>query len=330
MGTTVRRMQGERQFDWRPIDQEQVPEWAALLAAIEAVDREGLHLSADDLLEGFDDPNLDLAHGSVGVYDGDTMVGYCELMLRSFADPVHEMRQLGGVHPAYRGSGLGGRLLEWAEQAAVPLHEERYPGRPLSLSGDCLARNAAAVALYEARGHSQARWFHGMTRDLSAEFRDVPTPAGVEVAGFTAERSHDAFLVRNDSFRDNWGSTPTTAESWAHFTGQRSFRPALSFLAYAGQEPLGIIICQEYESRAAVTGQRDCLIELVGTRPLARGRGIASALLLRALAEARMAGFATASLVVDADSPTGAVGIYQRAGFTVQDTWIAHLKPLLT
>ena len=153
------------------------------------------------------------------------MAGYGEPILRSFADPVHEMRQLGGAHPAYRGSGLGGRLLDWAEKAAIPLHEERYPGRPLSLSGDCLARSAAAVALYEARGHPQARWFHGMTRDLSAVFRDVPTPAGVEIAGFTAERSHDAFLVRNDSFRDHWGSTPATAESWAHFTGQRSFRP---------------------------------------------------------------------------------------------------------
>jgi hypothetical protein len=53
-------------------------------------------------------------------------------------------------------------------------------------------------------------------------------------------------------------------------------------------------------------------------------------LLPPALSFLAYAGFATASLGVDADSPTGAVGIYQPAGFTVQDIWIAHLKPLLT
>jgi ribosomal protein S18 acetylase RimI-like enzyme len=45
-------------------------------------------------------------------------------------------------------------------------------------------------------------------------------------------------------------------------------------------------------------------------------------------AGAKAAGFATASLGVDAGSPTGAVGLYQRIGFTVTDTWIAERKPL--
>jgi hypothetical protein len=32
---------------------------------------------------------------------------------------------------------------------------------------------------------------------------------------------------------------------------------------------------------------------------------------------------------VDADSPTGAVGLYERAGFTVMHTSITQAKPLL-
>jgi mycothiol synthase len=76
---------------------------------------------------------------------------------------VHE----GGVHPSYRGRGLGSELLNWAEHAAVPLHEQRFPGRPLSLSSACLSTNAAAVALHEQRGYQPVRWFHDMVRDLS-------------------------------------------------------------------------------------------------------------------------------------------------------------------
>ncbi len=44
--------------------------------------------------------------------------------------------------------------------------------------------------------------------------------------------------------------------------------------------------------------------------------------------EARAAGFATASLGADADSPTGAHGLYQRAGFVVRDTWVVQMKPI--
>ena len=135
--------------------------------------------------------------------------------------------------------------------------------------------------------------------------------------------------MRNEAFRDHWGSTDDTAAQWAHFLAYSTFRPALSFLAYAGQEPLGIIFGHEYDAYTAATGRRDLSIPLVGTRRAGRKRGIASALLARALAEARAAGFATASLGVDADSPTGALGLYERAGFTVRETWIAELKAVL-
>ena len=316
-------------FSWRPITAEQTPAWAALLAAIEAVDREDEHVGEQELLEDFSDPYCDFERGSVAVYDGPVMVGYGHLTARTAADPVHEMWQRGGVHPDYRGRGLGGQLLDWAEQAAVPLHRERYPGRPLALSGSCLSRNAGAVALFAAHGYRQSRWFCGMTRDLSVALPDAAVPAGVQIVGFTAERSQDARLVRNDAFRDHWGSTEASAESWAHFTGQQAFRPALSFLAYAQGRPLGIVLGQEYDGDTQATGKRDLYIALVGTRRGERKRGVASALLVRALTAARSAGFATASLGVDADSPTGALGLYERAGFVVQDTWIAQLKPLV-
>ena len=315
-------------LDWRPIRPQEAGDWAALLAAIEAVDRADEHFSEQDLLEDFSDPFSDFPRGSIAVYDKNLMAGFSVLNSRSAADPVHEMQLQGGVHPAYRDRGLGGRLLDWAESAAVPLHGERYPGRPLTLSGSCLSRNAEAVALFAAHGYRPARWFHAMVRDLSAAMPDSAEPAGVQIVGFTPERSQDARLVRNEAFHDHWGSTENTAEQWAHFLSYQAFRPAFSFLAYDGQEPLGVIIGHEYDAYTEATGIRDLYIPLVGTRRAGRNRGIASALLSRALTTARAAGFATAALGVDADSATGAVGLYERAGFAVQDTWITQTKPL--
>jgi mycothiol synthase len=268
----------DRVFTWRPIEPPDAAAWAALLAAIQAVDGEDEHFSEQDLLEDFSDPDRDFERGSVAVYDGDTMIGYAFLASRSAADPVHEMLQQGGVHPAYRSRGLGGQLLEWAEQAAVPLHRERFAGRPLALSGSCLSGNGPAAVLYGAHGYHQARWFHGMTRDLTTALPDPPVPAGVQIVGFTPERSPDAHLVRNEAFRDHWGTTENTAEQWAHHISYAAFRPALSFLAYAGDEPLGVLIGHEYDAYTKATGIRDFYIALVGTRRAGRKRGIATAL----------------------------------------------------
>jgi mycothiol synthase len=314
---------------WRPIERRDAGAWAALLAAIQAADQDWEYFSEQDLLADFDDPDRDFARGSMGIFDGAAMAGFGALTSRNEADPVHEMRYEGGVHPGYRGRGLGAGLLDWAQTAAIPLHQERYPDRPLSLSGACVSHNAGAVALYAAHGYRQARWFHAMVRSMSAPLPRIVEPAGVQVVGYAPARSEDARLIRNEAFRDHWGSTEISAESWAHVMGLAPFRPEFSFLAYASGEPLGLILGHEYDAYAAANGQRDLHIPLIGTRRAGRRRGIASALLARVLTEARDAGFAEASLGVDADSPSGAVGLYQRAGFGVEHTSITQLKPLL-
>ncbi len=81
----------------------------------------------EDLLEEFDDPDADFPDGSIAAYDGAVMVGWGVLGMRSAAEPVHEMGMFGAVHPAYRGRGIGSRLIEWSEQAAEPLHDATIP-----------------------------------------------------------------------------------------------------------------------------------------------------------------------------------------------------------
>jgi len=107
-----------------------------------------------------------------------------------------------------------------------------------------------------------------------------------------------------------------------------TFRPELSFLAYSRGEPAGQVLCHEYEAPADSGEGRDLHVALVGTLRAYRKRGIASALLVRAMAKGRASGFATASLGVDADSLTGAVGVYEQVGFAVEHSWITQEKPL--
>jgi mycothiol synthase len=315
-------------FRRRPIAVDDVRDWAALLTAVEDADGGGDYVGENDLRDRFANPDQDYPRGSIAIYDGTAMVGYGVVNCRGSADPVHEMVYEGSVHPCYRSRGLGGELLAWAEQAAVPLHHDRHPGRPLTLSSGCLSRNAAAVALHEGRGYQAARWFHSMLRDLSSPLPRVAVPAGVRIVGYRPDMAEHARLVRNESFRDHWGSTEVTAEHWAYLLARAAFRPGLSFLAYQGPEPVGMLVTREHEAYRDRTGLRDMHIAQVGTRASARKRGIATALLATGLSAGCAGGYDQASLDVDADSLTGAVRLYEHVGFTVANTWIVYNKQL--
>jgi len=298
------------------------------------VDQTGDVFGEEDLLETFREPGRDYPRGSTCVHDGDLMVGY-GCLARGSADQVHQMSLFGGVHPAYRRQGIGGRLLDWAELAAVPLHKERYPALPLSISGWCAAGDSGASALYASRGFRPARWFHLMgadlttgdltTGDLTTGGLSAPVPAGVHIVAFAAELAEDARLLRNEAFGQG---DQMALDEWAHFLSYDSFRPAFSYLACDGAEPVGVLIAREYDAYTELTGVLDLYIAEVATRSSARNRGIASALLCRALADARSAGFTAASLTVSADSPTGAFGLYQRAGFAIRTTSVMQVKDL--
>jgi GNAT superfamily N-acetyltransferase len=316
-------------YRWRRLDKTQVRQWANLVAAIGDADHDDEMLGEEDLAEEFGNPEGDFERGSIAAYDGETMIAYCVLYARTEADPVHMMRMWGGVHRDYRRLGIGTSLLGWAELAAAPMHAARFPGRPLSMLGQCLARVTTAIALFEANGYQQTRWFHSMECDLRKWIPpQASAPDGIRIVGCSPDRSADARLVTNESFRDHWDSTETSQESWNHFMSFSAFRPAFSFLAYEGSEPVGVLIGHEYDAYTGATGKRDLHVAIVGTRKAARKRGIASALLVSAMTTARDDGCVSASLGVDASSVTGAVGVYERIGFAVKDTWISMVKVL--
>ena len=317
----------------RPLTRDQAGAWAELLVAIAKADGDDEVYAPEDLLEDFDDPRHDFPHGSVGVYDGDALVGCGLLELRGLAAEVPHLRCDAGVHPDYRGRGIGARLIAWAQETASQVAErgladQGRPGLPVTLNVSGLRTNAVALDLFAASGFEQVRWFHVMERPPAAPVPPAAPLDGLTIVGFNAERSEDARLVRNESFRDHWQSTEMSAEQWDRFNSGRAFSPAYSFLCYAGDEPVGMIISHEYEAINEHLGRRDLYIAMVGTRRAARGRGVATALLLRALDSSMADGFDSASLTVDADSPTGAVAIYERLAFAVTQTSVVHSKTL--
>lgn len=85
-----------------------------------------------------------------------------------------------------------------------------------------------------------------------------------------------------------------------------------------------MLLTHSWDSDTEATGIRDAHFMLIGTRSAYRKRGVASALIAHAEHAAKAAGYDQASLTVDSASPTGANGLYERAGFTVTGTHVRY------
>jgi mycothiol synthase len=322
---------------WRALTLSDAAQLARLSAAAEEVDQTGENYGEEDFVEHLGYPLLDLARGSQGVFDGETLVGSCTVNARTAADPIHRMHCDGVVDPAYRRRGLGAKLLAWACAAAVPIHERHFPGQPLELLLGTDETNEGLRAMVLAAGFEPVRWFFEMRHDLGAAEAGADGAAapalaeGLTEVVFQSEYDQPLFLAHNAAFVDHWGSVPQTEETWRHsVTGSRSFRPELSFLALdqATGEVAGYIISEHFEADTEKTGVKEVYLAGIGTRRAWRRKGVAGALIADCLAEAARLGYQRASLGVDADNPTGALGVYQRAGFYQHRKSVAYVLKL--
>jgi len=252
-----------------------------------------------------------------GVFDGDRLIAHVQVTRRDEADPVHWMQSDGGVHPEYLGRGIGTRLVRGQVETARRIHEHYFPGYPLELSARVLEENGAARELFANEGCGVDRWFFRMLRPAEAPEPRAVLPAGLELETYTDEVREELRLVHNETFLDHWHAVPHAAEDWAAFLAQDAVRRDLSFLLRdpANGAIAGYVLTSFATADFQATGLRDLHFNVIGTPRAYRGRGLASFLIAHTLLRSRAAGFETASLGVDAENPTGALGVYERAGF---------------
>ncbi|HEU4512894.1 MAG TPA: GNAT family N-acetyltransferase [Nocardioidaceae bacterium] len=319
----------------RPLTTDDIPDWNRLLGEIEKADRTGEHYNEADLVEEMENPDIELGKDIVGAYLDDELVGFFSVYPRA-VDGHLKFHLDGGVRPELRGQGIGTALAEAMRRRADEVHAEKHPAAEALMTLRGLSGNDGQTGLMRHIGLEPERWSFVMRADLSRELEAPPRlPDGLELRRYDDEVDAAMREAHNEAFLDHPNFTPWTEVMWKQWvSGSRNFRPHLSLVVLDRASP-GVVVAylqsNEYDAYFEQTGRREAYVGKVGTRREYRGRGLAGLLLRHALQEYKSAGYDEASLDVDSENPTGALGIYERAGFEVESRWTdyaAHVAPL--
>ena len=227
----------------------------------------------------------------------------------------HDFDSWIAVRPEVQGTGLSTELLARAEQYA------RQAGGS-TLKAGMLAGNERARALLESHDFREVRHFYRMQIDLDTPPSAPEDVEGITIASFRPEDAQAFHAAINEAFEGDWGFHAMPFEEWkAHRLEAPETDTSLWFVAWEGGEAAGAIRCDAMKFGGGWVGA-------LGVREPWRGRGIGMALLRRAFAEFHSRGVAHVGLGVDAQNPTGATRLYERAGMRVMTEDIVFEKTL--
>lgn len=306
---------------YQTLTPETVPAWAELVNLLGEVDGTGEHHSADDLAEELAAADLDPAQDSVAVWDGDHLVAFA--LVRVGSSLTHGEGHVraglgGGVHPDHRGRGIATALFDQTEPRALQLAAERHPGAPVDLRVEAGLETDPVRAVLADRGYHPARYFTVMSRPLPGE---PLGPVDPRTGPLTTDLHEATRLAHNDAFASHWGSAPTSADRWQHVVSGHAARPAFSRVVVDAD---GTVLAYCTTSQWA---ERELYVTLVGTRPVARGQGLARAVLSATIAAAAAdGGFDVIELDVDSANPQGAGVLYTSLGFSPVRTTATYIK----
>jgi mycothiol synthase len=237
----------------------------------------------------------------------------------------------GGVLPAWRGRGIGRRLLAEAQVAARE-HAARRPGPAprttvyRSLAGE---EDHDSRRLLEGDGYGIVRYSCSMVRPTLADPPSPDLPPGLEARPATPANAMQIAHAMAEAFADHWGSPHYSDDELAGVVGHPLWGQLDVWqVAWDGDEVAGGVCGFINEEENLHLGRTRGYTECIFTRRPWRGRGLATALIGRNLRLLAERGMTEAALSVDAQNPTGAVALYERVGFERVRTDLVYQRPV--
>jgi mycothiol synthase len=297
-----------------------------LQSACEAVDQLDWRTSVDELRVEYADPRLDLARDLQLWQDADgELIGFGQLWIMVSVEELNG-RIFTWVGPEARGGTLEIQILDWAAERLRQASRERgLPGRLRPTAG---AKQTDKVALLGDLGFAIDRYSYTMERSLAEPVAEPQAPEGFIIREMAGHNEAEAWVeMFNLSFVDHPNHSPWKVDQVLHYLDEPIYQSNLNLVAAAPDGTLAgfcwMLVNPEDNAR---TGRKVGEIDVLGTRRGYRKLGLGRALLLEGMRRLQQAGMEAVQLGVAANNPTGALKLYESAGFQARSTWILFGK----
>jgi mycothiol synthase len=172
---------------------------------------------------------------------------------------------------------------------------------------------------YERAGFRPFRHSFRMEIDLADEVPEPSWPDRHLVRGFREGEERRVHRAQMDSFADTWGFHEFSFETWVHWSMGAQFQPEHWFVVESGDDLAALALCRVPETEPELGW-----VDILGVVPAYRRHGLAIALLQHVFRHFAALGLRQVGLSVDAENPTGAVRLYERAGMHVARKYIRY------
>ncbi len=297
------------ELTWRPAGPGDAEGLANLFEAVEHMTPMGRDTGVADLRSRLSKPSLDLDRDTlVAVDPGGRPRAYGETADMGVGDGVLRVSLVGVVQPDL-GEDVRLRVHDWLMHRAYQIRDERQPGVPLMLGARCAAADRYWLGLLTGSGFDVVEWELDYLRVADATVPATPVPDGVSIVPYDTRYDEPARRAHNEVYADSPVSFRLDARAWRkHTTGDPRYLADASLLAVeAGTDDVLAFLF-------SLVRPDEAFLHCLGTTAPWRGRGLASAMVSRALGAHHAAGLHRTRLNVRSDNKA-AVRLYDRFGF---------------
>jgi GNAT superfamily N-acetyltransferase len=308
-------------YELRPAAYDDLQAITDVIIATEILERGESSATTDELVASWQRPRFNLDQDAwvvITKMEPHFVVGYEEVWNRK---DFRNFMGDGYVHPAHRNKGIGTVLIRRMESRVkeqIPLDST---DNQAVIQNGVSGADTDGVLLHENEGYQPVRYFWRMEIALDQKPAPAEPIAGIDIGLFNSGLDGPyAYQAVTEAFRDHWNYIQPPYEEWSQYLQNESFNPDASYLAMAGAEPVGAVLCE--------TQGGEGWVRTLAVRRNWRRMGVGLLLLRTAFSEFHRMGMAKAGLNVDTENLTGATRLYEKAGMHVAHQYIVFEKEI--
>jgi GNAT superfamily N-acetyltransferase len=230
--------------------------------------------------------------------------------------------------PAWRGKGIRRAMLRYNEAHLRAIAVRNSNGTGKFFESFVADTEVAMTALLVGEGYTPIRHFYNMVRPDLEDIPEAPMPEGLEVRPVKLEHVEAICDASKEAFRDHWGYSEDIEPTVQEWLDDPLTDLSLWRVAWDGDQVAGMVLSYIDSNENAEYNRMRGWTENICVRRPWRRKGLARALIVRALEAVKERGMSEAALGVDTDNTSGALRLYESVGFRPVKRFSAYQKSL--